>query len=236
MTALRPIAIGSLADEAQATIVQAITNGEFKPGERLSEVELARRLGISRGPLREALGRLEGRLVTRTPRIGFSVITLTRRDLDELLALREALEGMTARLAATRITAAQLRGLEGLMARHDAAPSTHAEDRYIARPLDDEFHERIARASGNARIEAILFQSLYFQLQLYRFRGSARPGGAATALAEHRRILEALAARDPDAAEAAMRDHLRRAAPCYVAADEAVPPNLSANPQKEHAP
>ncbi len=216
MTALRPIALASLADEAHANIVAAITGGEFKPGERLPEVDLARRLGISRGPLREALGRLEGRLVTRTPRIGFSVISLTRRDLDELLALREALEGMTARLAAARLTDPELRALRALMARHGKAPPPDGE-RYIARPLDDEFHARIAHAAGNARIEAILFQSLYFQLQLYRFRGSARPGGAATALAEHHRILDALAAHDPDAAEAAMRDHLRRAAPCYAA-------------------
>ena len=74
MSVLNPIAGTSLANEAFGKLVEAITSGEFEPGEKLSEADLARKLGISRGPLREALGRLEGRLVTRTPRLGVRVI------------------------------------------------------------------------------------------------------------------------------------------------------------------
>ncbi|RYG95677.1 MAG: GntR family transcriptional regulator, partial [Alphaproteobacteria bacterium] len=104
MSNIQPIIRSSLSAEAFDKVVEAITSGEFEPGQRLSEAELARNLGISRGPLREALGRLEGRLVKRTPRIGVHVISFTREDLESLFLTREALEGMSARLAAERMT------------------------------------------------------------------------------------------------------------------------------------
>ena len=80
MPVLEPITHPStIAGEALSKIIEAIVTGEFKPGERIPEAEIARQLGISRGPLREALGRLENRLVTRTPRVGVSVIQLTEK-------------------------------------------------------------------------------------------------------------------------------------------------------------
>src|SRR4051794_19411623 len=100
MSSIQPIARGSLADEAFGKIVEAITAGDFKPGGRIAEAALARQLGISRGPLREALGRFEGRLVERKPHVGVKVIDLSDKDLVELFAVREALEGMACRLAA----------------------------------------------------------------------------------------------------------------------------------------
>jgi DNA-binding GntR family transcriptional regulator len=98
MTALLPIAGTSLASAAFNKLVEAITSGEFEPGERLLEAELARKLSISRGPLREALGRLEGRLVMRTPRIGVHVIAFSRDDIERLFVAREVLEGMAGAL------------------------------------------------------------------------------------------------------------------------------------------
>src|SRR6187401_2211972 len=94
----------TIAGEALNKIIEAIITGELKRGERIPEAQIARQLGISRGPLREALRRLENRLVTRMPRVGVSVIQITEKDLEELFAVREALEGFACRAAAERIT------------------------------------------------------------------------------------------------------------------------------------
>lgn len=130
MSALRPIAITSLAEEAFGKLVHAITSGEFQPGQKLSESELARQLGISRGPLREALGRLEGRLVMRTPRIGVRVIEFNREDLEQLFFVREALEGMAARLAAERMSASELTRLQELLVHHASQPELASGSAY----------------------------------------------------------------------------------------------------------
>lgn len=212
MSAIAPIAISSLAEEALGKIVQAITSGEFRPGERLSEAHLARQLGISRGPLREALGRLEGRLVMRTPRIGVSVIALSTEDLAQLFEVREALEGMACRLAAERITRGQITSLQALLDQHRTNEAVLRSDGYFQRQPDEDFHLSILRCAGNARLQELLMEGLYYQLRLYRFKASTEPGRAKAAFREHGAILDALAARDPDAAEAAMRKHIRNAA------------------------
>lgn len=118
MSYLETIAVSSIANEAFNKLTQAIVAGEFAPGERLSEAELARRFGISRGPIREALGRLEGKLVTRMPRVGVSVINLSQESVLELFRVREALEGMAARLAAERITDDEVQELHDLLEQH----------------------------------------------------------------------------------------------------------------------
>jgi DNA-binding GntR family transcriptional regulator len=213
--AMAPIQATSLADGALSKIIEAITIGEFGPGAKLSEVDLARQLGISRGPLREALGRLEGSLVERTPRLGFSVIRLTEADLADQLAMREALEGMACRLAAERITPDDVAEFRDLLAGRDTA--SRRRDGYLRRDMDDRFHLLVLRCARSPRIAETLRRDVYFPLQLYRFSGSARPGGAEAALKEHRAIVDALEAHDGDAAEARMREHLRNAVICYQA-------------------
>lgn len=221
MSALRPIAITSLVDEALAKIVQAITDGEFEPGERLSEAELARQLGISRGPLREALGRLEGRLVVRTPRLGVSVIQISREDLIELFTIREALEGMACRLAAQNVTDREIVAIKELLARHGRDPAVLSRRGYYQRTPDEDLHLQITRCSRNQRLDQLLTDGLYYQLRLYRFRASARPGRAQAAYAEHQAVVAAIEARDPDRAEAAMRSHIRNSRDSMIAALEA---------------
>lgn len=211
MSVLNPISGTSLANEAFGKLVEAITSGEFEPGERLSEAELARQLGISRGPLREALGRLEGRLVMRTPRIGVRVIEFSRDDLQQLFFVRESLEGMAARLAAEHMTARELDDLAELLAQHASQPALAAGESYPQPSRDEDFHFSIARAARCERIEQLLLDEVYYQLRIHRLRSSTRPGRAQAAFAEHRQILEALQARNPDAAEAAMRSHIRSA-------------------------
>jgi DNA-binding GntR family transcriptional regulator len=195
-------------------------SGEFDPGERLSEAALARQLGISRGPLREALGRLEGRLVTRTPRIGVRVIAFSKDDLEQLFLMREALEGMAARLASERMTAKELDELGLLLARHAAQPALAAGTGYFQRSEDEDFHLAIVRSARCARIERLLSDEVYYQLRIHRMKSSTRPGRAQAALSEHETIVQALQSRNPDEAEAAMRRHIRNARFSAVAAIE----------------
>lgn len=211
MSILKPITSSSLSSEAFDKVLEAITSGEFDPGQRLSEAELARQLGISRGPLREALGRLEGRLVTRTPRIGVRVITFTREDLESLYITREALEGMSARLASERMSDTKLRELRELLDSHSHQPELAAGEAYIQRSKDDDFHFSIIRGAKCERLERLLMDEIYYQLKIHRRKSSTQPGRAQAALGEHQAIVQALESRDPDRAEAAMRTHIRNA-------------------------
>jgi DNA-binding GntR family transcriptional regulator len=211
MSAIRAIEATSLTNAIFNQLVEAITSGEFVPGQKLSESELARRLGISRGPLREALGRLEGRLVTRTPRLGVSVIDFNQQDLEHLFLVREALEGMAARLAAERMTPVELKRLRELLAHHARQPELAAGSAYYQRSRDDDYHFTIVRSARSERLERVLLDEVYYQLRIHRLRSSTRPGRALQALGEHREILEALISRNPDAAEGTMRRHIRNA-------------------------
>jgi DNA-binding GntR family transcriptional regulator len=232
MSTIHAISGTSLANEAFSKLVEAITSGKFEPGGRLSESELARQLGISRGPLREALGRLEGRLVTRTPRVGVHVIDFSREDLEHLFLVREALEGMAARLAAERMTDHELDALADLLSQHANQPELASGEVYLQRSKDDDFHFAIARAARCERIEQLLLDEVYYQLRIHRLRSSARPGRALAALREHREILTALQSRNPDSCEDTMRRHIRNArfsAMAAVAApDSAIGVNRSA--------
>jgi DNA-binding GntR family transcriptional regulator len=202
-----PIVAQSLANLAFEKIAAAIASGEIAPGARISEAELARKFGISRGPLREALMRLEGRrLVERRLNLGAYVVGLSERGLDELFTMREALEGMACRLAATAMTDAEIAELSNYLHcfNHDDRAAT--PEYYQA--LED-FHVRIVRGSGNERLIAACCDELFYQFRVYRFQASVQPGARAqAACAEHQRIIDALTARDPDRAEAEMRRHL----------------------------
>lgn len=206
----QPLVSSNLAALAFDRLEQAIMSGELKPGERLSETTLARRFGISRGPLREAIGRLEGRnLVERVANQGARVISLSNSELIDLLVIRESLEGMACRLAATEIRPSELKKLRRMLEQHARDDAVISGRGYFQGGGDLDFHYRIVRASGNARLVQMLDGELYSLLRLYRQRLSTRPGRPAQALIEHQAVLEALEARDPDAAEAAMRAHIR---------------------------
>ena len=200
----------NLSGLALERLERAIMEGELGPGERLSESGLARRFGISRGPLREAIGQLEGRkLVTRVSNQGARVVSLSKQDLLDLLEVRESLEGMACRLASQNMSAPDLARLEAMLTAHEKADAMREGRGYFQGPGDSDFHQVILAASGNARLNGMLGNELYSLLRLYRHRLSMRPGRPAEALEEHKRIVAALRARDPDAAEAAMRAHLR---------------------------
>ncbi|RLA35756.1 MAG: GntR family transcriptional regulator, partial [Gammaproteobacteria bacterium] len=105
----------TISDRIFARIQKEIVEGVLKPGSKISEPELARAYGISRGPLREAIGRLEAcHLVVRKANIGARVVSLSAEQLLEIYHVREALEGMAARLAATQMTDAEIADLTAL--------------------------------------------------------------------------------------------------------------------------
>lgn len=216
----RPLVAPKLATLALERLERAILEGDLKPGQRLSETALAKRFGISRGPLREALGQLEGRrLVERVTNLGARVVSVSATELTDLMVVRESLEGMACRLAAERMTGADLDALAALLESHAAAAPVVSGRGYFQGAGDADFHGRIMAASGNARLQAMLGGELYSLMRLYRHRLSMRPGRPQEALEEHRAILAALRLRDPDAAEAAMRAHIRNSRAAIVTLD-----------------
>jgi DNA-binding GntR family transcriptional regulator len=218
----------SLVDVVAERIEAAIVSGQLEPGSRLSEQGLAASLGVSRGPLREAIRRLEGRkLLERTPNIGVRVAALSLRDLNEILQVREALEGMACGLAALAMSDAEIAALKRLLDGHEKQKSVQENRGYYQESKDFDFHFRIVAGSGNERLQQMLTGDLYYLLRVYRYKSSTKPGRALEALQEHRDIVAALEARDTAAAEQAMREHLRHARR-YVeeqlAASDATPP------------
>lgn len=222
------IEVVSLVDTVTARLEAAVMSGELAPGDRIREQVLATQWGISRGPLREAIRRLEGRrLLERTANIGVRVVSLTPTRLEELLTVREALEGMACRLAAERITDADIEALTALLRSHSESEAVVAGEGYYQLSGDVDFHFRIARASGNDYLMSLITGDLYDLMRVYRYRSSAVPGRTATALAEHRGIVEALALRDPDLSEQRMREHIRNARLTARAALERSPPPVT---------
>jgi DNA-binding GntR family transcriptional regulator len=204
------VQVTSLVDVVAERIEAAIVSGKLEPGAKLSEQGLASSLGVSRGPLREAIRRLEGRkLLTRTPNIGVRVAEMSLTDLKNLLEVREALEGMAAALAARNMPDVEITALRKLLEGHGRQKSVQDGTGYYQESKDFDFHFRIVTGSGNARLAEMLTGDLYYLLRVYRYKSSTKPGRAQEALDEHRRIVAALEARDAQAAEAAMREHLR---------------------------
>ncbi len=201
----------TLSDKLFTSTLNAIYAGEFAPGAEINEATLAARYGVSRGPVREAVRRLQGiGIVSREPYMRATVVRLTAAQVRELFEMREALEGMACRLAARRMSDADLDrfafDLDAARVRRIAARGTRG-------PAPDfDFHERVIRASGNARITSALCGDLYHLLRLYRRRSGAVRERSDEAHAEHWQILRALRARDGELAESLMRAHVARAA------------------------
>ncbi|HKY93857.1 MAG TPA: GntR family transcriptional regulator [Kiloniellales bacterium] len=205
-----PLTSESLASRAYERIEGAIVNGELEPGARISEADLARRFGISRGPLREAIARLEGKkLVRRTTNLGARVVALRAESLIELYYVREALEGMACRLACERLKTQSIAEIEQILERHAADAAVQSGVSYVQKKGDQDFHFKIARLSGNDTLITLLCEDLYSLIRLYRVRFSSMPGRPQKALEEHRAILAALKAGNPARAEEAMRAHIR---------------------------
>lgn len=208
----QPVRARSLVDAVVERLEAAIIKGELEPGTRVSEQALANSLGVSRGPLREAIRSLEGRkLLERTPNIGVRVAELSLKDLIDLLVVREVLEGAASALAAERMTDQEIDELKQLLSQHATQKSVRDGTGYYQESKDFDFHFRVVKGSRNERLIQMLCGDLYDLLRVYRYKAGTLPGRAKKALEEHRSIVAAIAKRDPLLAEQKMREHIRNA-------------------------
>ncbi|MBY4675238.1 GntR family transcriptional regulator [Marinobacterium sp. CAU 1594] len=202
----------TLADRVCDQIATAIVKGELSPGQKISEPELARNYGISRGPLREAIRRLEGwRLVERKPHVGARVVQLSARELIEIYRVREALEGMACRQAATDMPQEEIDDLRALLDAHEAGVDQQSGRAYFQKEGDLDFHYRIVQGSRNGKLLELLGGDLYHLVRMYRYQFSVSSSRPKRALKEHRQIVDAIEARDPELAEMLMRRHISNA-------------------------
>jgi DNA-binding GntR family transcriptional regulator len=186
---------------------EEILTGRLKPGAELGEVPLSEQLGVSRGPLREAIGRLaaEG-LVTVRPRRGAVVRSLSKEEFLELYQVREGLEAMAVRLAVPRLTADDFATLQGLI----DTMSKHAERNEVAEFFEANaaFHGHLFTASGNGKLQE-LYGQLLSQIGRYRMRSLKLRGNLHRSVAEHAAILRAAKRGDTDRAAELMSEHVR---------------------------
>ncbi len=195
----------NLDDKIYARLKALIAERRMLPGERILQDRLARQMGVSRTPLVNALKRLaQERLVEWVSRRGIYVKRFTKREMARLFEVREALEGLSARLAAPRIDPAEANHLMEVFGNLDLSPTPAAVRKYVER--DRHFHWRIVEIAGNDQL-AQAMDSVNMMFFAYQ-DGLVRP--AAETVPEHYAILEALRRHDPDASEAAMRLHIRR--------------------------
>lgn len=202
----------TLADRVFRGLQDDIVRGVWAPGSRLGEAELAAHYGVSRGPLREAIRRLESRkLLERMPHVGARVAELSFDHLIELYHVREALEGMACRLAATRMSDAEIAGLVEVLEQHEQQQDIREDVAYFQREGDLDFHYRVIQGSHNDSLVRMLIGELYHLVRMYRYQFSTTSNRPQKALREHRGIVEALQARDGEMAEWLMRRHISRA-------------------------
>jgi len=189
---------------------KAIVEGEIQAGSKLSEPELALRYGVSRGPLREAIRRLEAvNLVELKPNVGARVVSLSLEQLLEVYLVREALEGMAARLAALHMPQTEVADLRALLETHQRQMERDDSWAYFQKEGDLDFHYRIVQGSGNRRLIRLLCNELYQVVRMYRFQFGMASPRARPAYDEHRLIVDAIEARDGEQAEMLMRFHIR---------------------------
>lgn len=206
---------GPLSAKIAEEIKQAILAGRFRPGDRLIEEDLAAELDVSRNPVREALRILvTAGFVELVPRRGASVALLDLTSVRELFEVRAALEALTARLAAERITPDLLRALEEITIRGKRAVADGMLDDLPV--LNAEFHGAVAKAAGNSRL-AGLIEMVRDTIQWVYARNIRER--AVASWSEHSELFEAIARRDAGAAAHLALHHITQAETAYMLAE-----------------
>ena len=195
-----------LRDVVFRTLREAILTGELKPGERLMEMQLAAKLGVSRTPIREAIRMLqqEGLAVT-LPRRGAEVAAMTEKDMEDVLKIREALEILAVQLASEKITAEQITQLEEKLTAFEEAVKT-AEVKQIAQ-TDIDFHDFIYDAAENPRLVGML-NNLREQIYRYRVEYLKDEKNYPRLIEEHKQIIIGLKERNKDYVVEMMKKHM----------------------------
>jgi DNA-binding GntR family transcriptional regulator len=192
--------------DAYSLILQAIDSGDYRPGDRLVESELAERFGVSRTPVREALQRLETQSMLSRDGRSLIVASLDHNALAELYAVRAELEGLAARLAAQHATAEEIAVLGELVA---SDRSLLGDPAALVR-ANRRFHKQIHLASHN-RFLVQQLDLVHRHMALLATTSLAVEGRGARALEEHEAIVAAIAARDGDRACGALKAHISKA-------------------------
>lgn len=196
----------SLADVVRTEIERMIVDGEFTPNERINENALAQRFRVSRGPIREACSALAATgLIQIIPNRGFFVRELSEEEAAEVSEARAGVFAYMVMQLAERVTGPQITELRTIIARMEAIVETGEVSQYY--PVNLEFHSAIARMCGNSRL-AQVYLGFARELHIQRYRALASGDVLPVSNAEHRAIVEAVAARDPMRAFAAGRAHI----------------------------
>jgi DNA-binding GntR family transcriptional regulator len=200
----------SLTEKAYRTLVQRIVSLDLPPGSVLTEGRLMQELKIGRTPIREAVQRLiaEG-LVTHLHHRGMLVADIRVADVQQVYEFRALVEGHAARLAAQRMTPAQLDELQRIHDEMDRSMADHDIERFVV--LDRRLHEMLGRGSENQYLENVLLKAYNLHLRLWYFL-VRKQGGLRETVHEHQEVIGALVRRNPDEAELAMRHYVMRVA------------------------
>ena len=197
----------TLSQRVYEHLREEILADHLLPGTELSEVALSRELAISRGPIREAMGRLSAEgLITMRPRRRAEVRSLTPQELIDAYQVREALEVMAVRLAIPRVTEADLVRLEELIDEMAAHSAEGAVREFFAANVS--FHELLCELSGNPKLQEV-HHRLEGEIGRFQNRTLALRGSMDDSLTEHRAILAAIRLRDADRAAALTAEHIR---------------------------
>lgn len=195
-----------LRDVVFNTLRKAILRGNLEPGERLREIHLADKLGVSRTPIREAIRKLELEgLVVMIPRKGAVVAEITEKSLRDVLEVRRALEALAVRLACEKILDAEVEELKVAAERFEEALETGDVTTFAE--ADVRFHDIIYRATDNQRLIQLLY-NLREQMYRYRVEYLKREDAHETLLEEHQAIIETIEKRDVTKAVEAVRTHI----------------------------
>ena len=203
-----------LRDVVFNTLRQAILTGELKPGERLMEIHLANKLGVSRTPIREAIRKLELEgLVTMIPRRGAEVAQITEKSMSDVLEVRRAMDALCTVLACERISEAEIAELSAACDKFAAAANT--KDIRKCAQADVDFHDIIVRATGNKRLVQLI-NNLSEQMYRYRFEYLKDVSRYDNLIEEHRIIYESIRNHDKDAARTAAELHIDNQAKAII--------------------
>lgn len=195
-----------LRDVVFNTLRRAILKGELKPGERLMEIALADKLGVSRTPIREAIRKLELEgLVVMAPRKGAKVASITERDLNDVLEVRKGMEVLAISLACKRITGEELDKLEAI----EQSFQSLIESGNLTElaEMDVKFHDTIYQATNNQRLVQLL-NNLREQMYRYRMEYLKDIAVRRTLAEEHKAICEALRGKDESKAQNYVSVHI----------------------------
>jgi len=199
----------SLRTQVFRTLEEAILSGQLKPGDTLAELKLSAQLGVSRTPVREAIGQLELEgLVRSIPNRGAVVVGVSQQDMEDIYTIRTHIEGLAARWTAEKIDGPELKELQNVV---------DLQEFYLTKgdvqqvwQLDSSCHEQIHEASQSNPLRQVLTNFHHYIARARRL-AVENPDRAAESVAEHRAILTAIQQRDGAQAENAMNEHIKNA-------------------------